>query len=132
MVIFPLVICISEARPDIVLWSLALKKVIMIELTCPSEENILQAKTRKSARYLPLVNLIQVNNWSASLFLIEAGVRGCLSHSFAHCLRNIGLSKAKVREVCKAVETVVSRCSYIIFQAHKQKSWANQQLFVLR
>ena len=56
MVIFPPVIYISEARPDIVLWSLALKKVIMIELTCPSEENILQAKTRKSARYLPLVS----------------------------------------------------------------------------
>ena len=73
--VFPTAICITELRPDIVIWSLNTKKVILLELTCPSEENILQAKARKSARYLPLIQQIHANGWSASLLLIEAGVR---------------------------------------------------------
>jgi len=130
--VFPTVICITSLRPDIVIWSCATKTVILIELTCPSEENILQAKARKSARYLPLLNLIQSNGWSVSLFLVEAGVRGCLSFSFAHCLRQLGLQACKTRELCKSIQTVVTRCSYIIFQSHKQPKWARQQLLTIR
>ena len=33
-------ICISTKRPDIVIYSLKLRKAISIELTCPAEENI--------------------------------------------------------------------------------------------
>ena len=119
--VFPVEICITELRPDIVIWSSSAKTVILMELTCPSEENILQAKARKTARYLPLIQLIQSSGWSVSLQLLEAGVRGMLSLSFSHNLRSIGLSNTLTRQMCKIVETV-SRCSYIISQAHRQNS----------
>ena len=128
---FPTLICVTDLRPDIVIWSENTKTVILLELTCPSEENIQQAKTRKSARYLPLLQLIQDNGWSVSLRLLEAGVRGLLSFSFSHCFRELGFSNMCNRNLCKMIENTVSRCSYIIFHAHKQKLWA-KQLFVLR
>ena len=130
--VFPTVICITNLRPDIVIWSLSLKKVILLELTCPLEENIVQAKARKSARYLPLLNLIKDSGWTATLLLMEAGVRGCLSFSFAQSLRNLGIAKTVTKQVCKNVEKVVNRCSYIIFNAHRQKIWTWQHLFTIR
>ena len=39
-IVFPRAILATNQRPDIVTWSVALKKVVMIELTCPSEEGI--------------------------------------------------------------------------------------------
>jgi len=54
--IFPPAICPSQLRPDIVIWSTALQSAILIELTCPSEENISQAKARKKLRYVELLN----------------------------------------------------------------------------
>jgi len=131
-IIFPTEICITDLRPDIIIWSREGKKVILIELTCPSEENLLQAKARKSDRYALLVQQIIASGWSASLYLIEAGVRGCLSHSVRQCLLSVGIPKAQVAKVCKNIQIVVSRCSYIIFQSHKNKTWTNQQLFILR
>ena len=50
IVLPPEIIATSE-RPDIVIWSVTLKKVIMIELTCPAEEGIEAARERKHARY---------------------------------------------------------------------------------
>ena len=86
--IFPIAICPSQLRPDIVIWSTALRFVILIELTCPSEENISQAKARKKLRYAELLKQIEHSRWSVKLFTIEAGVRGCLSHSFFPPLSN--------------------------------------------
>jgi len=99
--IFPPEICSSNLRPDIVLWSSSSKCVILIELTCPSEENIPQAKSRKTERYVDLINQIKDAGWSPTLFTIEAGVRGCLSKSFAYTLRRLGMSNAVIRKASK-------------------------------
>ena len=42
-IVLPPEIVATSQRPDIVIWSTALKKVIMIELTCPAEEGIVIA-----------------------------------------------------------------------------------------
>jgi hypothetical protein len=128
----PTDICTTNSRPDIIIWSLSLRKVILIELTCPSEENIQTAKIRKTERYTPLLQQIQPAGWAVSLFLVEAGVRGCLSRSFHQCPRAIGVPNSTAKKTLKAVQTVVSRCSYIIFHSHKNLIWAKNHLFVLR
>ena len=48
---FPAHIAITEERPDLVLWSESLKLVILIELTVPSERNVLGAHAKKSQKY---------------------------------------------------------------------------------
>ena len=46
-IVFPREILATNQRPDIVIWSVALKKVVMVELTCLAEEGIEAAVERK-------------------------------------------------------------------------------------
>ncbi len=52
---FPQEICSTTLRPDMVLWSAAVKSVILIELTVPWEEGLEAAYERKKAKYADLV-----------------------------------------------------------------------------
>ena len=63
--IFPPEIYNISERPDIVIWSYKLKKVIMIELTCSSKEGFTAAKNRKTGKYMPLLqNISRKSNWT--------------------------------------------------------------------
>ena len=42
--VFPPEIYSTPERPDVVIWSGSRKSVILIELTCPSEEGFVQAQ----------------------------------------------------------------------------------------
>ena len=48
---FPDIIWISTQRPDIIIYSLMLRKIILIELTCPAEENIEERHSEKIFHY---------------------------------------------------------------------------------
>ena len=61
---FPTQIAFTELRPDINIFSKKLKRVILIELTCPCEEN------------MPLESVIENNGWNVDLFAVEVGARG--------------------------------------------------------
>ena len=126
--IFPPAICPSQLRPDIVIWSTALQSAILIELTCPSEENISQAKARKKLRYVELLKQIEDSKWSVKRFTIEAGARGCLSHSFFSTFRSLGMSTKIARSICNSVSQTVSKCSYAIFHAYKSPVWDQPSL----
>ena len=51
---FPIHIAFTQLRPDITIFSNALKKVILIELTCPCEENMEPWHSTKINKYLAL------------------------------------------------------------------------------
>ena len=53
--VFPPVICATNLRPDIVIWSKRSRVVILIELTCCAEEGISAAQLRKENRYAELM-----------------------------------------------------------------------------
>ena len=110
------------------IWSTALHSVILIELTCPSEENISQAKARKRLRYSELLKQIEHSGWSVILFTIEAGARGCLSHSFFSTLKKLGMTSQVARSICNSVSHTVSQCSYAIFHAYKSSAWVQPSL----
>ena len=57
-IVFPPEIIATSERPDIVIWSVTLKKVIVIELTCPAEEGIEAAREHKHARYKQLKQIL--------------------------------------------------------------------------
>ena len=48
---FPEAICISTQRPDIFIYSLKLRKVILIALACPAEENTEERHSEKISRH---------------------------------------------------------------------------------
>ena len=66
---FPAHIVTTDERPDVLIYSDSLRSVILIELTCPAEEGILNARERKVAKYhetlIPLIKA-QKGGWSVT------------------------------------------------------------------
>ena len=67
---FPLHIAYTELRPDITIYSNSTKKVILIELTCPCEENMEKWHDHKINQYLPLKSAIKSRGWEVDLHAI--------------------------------------------------------------
>ena len=66
----------TNLRPDIVLWSATMKKIIIIELTVPWEESCGEANERKRAKYDELMTECRGKGWQTWSFLVEVGCRG--------------------------------------------------------
>ena len=106
-IVFPPLICATSSRPDIVIWSVNLKKVLLIELTCPAEEGIEAAHLRKVGRYQQLLSDIP-SYWNAQLFTIEVGARGMVGLSVNKTLRNLGVPPNATNTLCKNLSTVAA------------------------
>ncbi len=124
---FPPEICSTDSRPDIVIWSLRLRKVILIELTCPAEEGIENASSRKQLRYADLKVIIQQNGWLPRLFAIEVGVRGFVAKSVRKCLLSLGMKNGEVNKLCKSVSLISEKCSYAIHCARESQFWDSKK-----
>ena len=74
-------LAVSTLRPDILLFSMSTKKVIIIELTCPCEENLSQWHEGKSQKCYPLCCSIRSNGCSVYFYAIEVGTRGFYAES---------------------------------------------------
>ena len=90
--IFPGHIAITSLRPDLIVFCNRMKRIIIIELTCPCEENMESWHSIKLSKYLPLVDVIRRSGWSVDLFAIEVGARGYYSRSVALCLKKLGFT----------------------------------------
>jgi len=125
---FPVHICVTDRRPDIVIWSLSAKQCILIELTCPVEENILDARAYKINRYSELKSQIEDNGWTCHLRSIECGARGMVSFSVHRCLRALGFSYPQSKALCFKLSSCVARCSFAIYRSCAVKNWTNLPL----
>ena len=98
---FPTEITSTQQRPDLVIWSVNSKKVIIAELTIPFETNIDWAHQRKLEKYEDLQEQCTKNDWSTDIFPLEIGCRGLISNATSTFLTKIGLTPAKKREYVK-------------------------------
>ena len=73
---FPVYTAFTQLRPDITIFSNSLRKIILIELTCPCEENMQSWHSTKINKYLALKTVIESNGWCVELFAVEVGARG--------------------------------------------------------
>ena len=125
-IVFPPEIYSTPERPDIVLWSKSLHKVVLVELTCPAEEGIAAACLTKLARYETLtcaINNDKSSPWNAELLTIESGVCGSVALSMLSFLRKMGLSSTKARAACKIISTITAKCSFTIFLSRETELW---------
>ena len=67
---FPPHIAFTELRQDITIFSNKLKSVILIELTCPCEENMEAWHNAKVNKYTVLKSVIVSSGWSVDLFAV--------------------------------------------------------------
>ena len=61
----------TNLRPDMVLWSTAMKKIVIIELTVPWEERCGEANERKRAKYDELMAECRGKGWQTWSFPVE-------------------------------------------------------------
>ena len=107
-------------RPDIVLFSNALKRAILIELTCPCEENMESWHSDKLLRYSGLVNMIKHNGWYVDLFAVEVGARGYCSI----CLKRLGFPNKLAFSTARKLGQTSMKCSFCIWLARNSKEWS--------
>ena len=97
-------------------------------LECPVEA----AKSRKEVRYHELVESINLtHNWKAQLLTIEVGARGLIGGSTFRAFLKLGFSLQGARNLTKTLSTVVARCSYAVYLAHKSHAWSHNSDLVI-
>ena len=75
MLVVALLLAVSTLPPYMSLFLMPTKKVIIIELTCPCEENMSQWHVEKSQKYYLRCCSIISNGWSVYFYAIEVSVR---------------------------------------------------------
>ena len=79
----------TELRPDIIIYSNKQKSVILIELTCPCEENMEAWHNAKVNTYMPLKSVIENNGWNVDLFAVKVRARWYCSRSVSCCFKSL-------------------------------------------
>ena len=59
--LFPFQLALTELRPDILLFSKSSKRAVLLELTCPCEENMENWHSQKLNKYTALAKVIEKN-----------------------------------------------------------------------
>ena len=108
---FPPYIGFIELEPDITIFSNKLKRVILIELTCPCEKNMEAWHIAKINKYMLLKSVIENNGWSVDLFAVEVGGRGHCSMSVFHCFKSLGLTNHIINTTIKQISKCSMECS---------------------
>ena len=121
---FPCHIAVSALRPDIVIYSNTSKRVIIVELTCPCEENMESWHSTKLLKYSGLASVISSNGWYCDLFTIEVGARGYCSRSVTTCLKRLGFCNNLAFASAKKFGEISMRASFCIWVARNSKVWS--------
>ena len=121
-------IAFTELRPDTTVFSNKLKRVILIELTCPSEENMEAWHNVKVNKYLPLKSVIENIGCSVDLFAAEVGARGYCSRSVLYCSKSLGLSNRTINTTIKQISKCSMECSFCIWLARTQKACSTKEI----
>ena len=120
---FPAEVADTALRPDMVIVSRGKNVVIMIELTCPAEENFNDRHHDKLSKYADLVTLCRGNGWIVFLFAVEVGARGYASDTLATCFRKLGLNSVDCRKLVRNAADAALRASFWVWLCRESKEW---------
>ena len=118
---FPAEIWVTKERPDIVIYSMLLKIVIMLELTAPAEENIADWKVKKKKKYEKIATQIRHGTaWKPHVFTIEVGARGFVASSVQGVLGRLGITDNQL--ITRMSRTAI-RASHFIWINRDNPNW---------
>ena len=120
MLIFPSHIAITNKRPDLIIWSDSIKRVLLVELTVPWEANLETAYERKREKYEPLRAECEDRGWVCKVLPVEVGCRGYIARSITSYLRGIGLTGREQRKATKELQLAAETASSWIWQSAKR------------
>ena len=125
---FPPHICSTSFRPDIVIYCEVRKILIIIELTCPCEENISHWNILKTSKYKPLVDECKSKGWVVHFFAVEVGARGFAGNSLRYCLNKLGIVGRAGRLAVDQAAVASSRSSFWIWMQRNTSPDTNNPL----
>ena len=102
----------TSSRPDIVIFSNKERILIIIELICPSEENMAYWNAEKTGKYAFLVAACRKAGWNVTFFAVEVGARGFAGASLKVCLASLGVVGFKLRTALNDASILASKASF--------------------
>ena len=125
---FPPHIAASKCRPDGVIWSDKLKKVLWIELTSPWEENMNDWHFKKLRKYQKLERTAKRNGWNVTLLYIEVGARGYINNKWCSMSKTLGITNKESKALRHQSSTIAQKCSFYIYLSRANKEWGVRPL----
>ena len=120
---FPPMIFVTSERPDILLFSIKMRTVVLIENTSGCEENQSENHHLKTEKYSDLVEGIRANNWVCHFFAVEVGARGFNSSHVPFCLKSLGFKPKEVKQMLGKLCRASLEASYHIWLNRDDKMW---------
>ena len=124
---FPEEIVETSQRPDMLIKSKLTKTIIIIELTCPSEEKIQERHEFKLAWYEDLAKECRDRGWKTHLFAVEVGARGYAAESLSSCLKRLGFKWRVIKRVSSKMADASLRSSFWIWLLRKDANWSTNK-----
>ena len=130
---FPHHIVYTRERPDIVIWSDTVKRVIIVELTVPWEENMEEAFERKELRNENLRMECEDKGWACQVMPIEVGCRGFIGRTTTSYLTRLVLTDRARRRATQQLQTAAERASSWIWSKVRKSTtaWLNRPPYSL-
>ena len=128
---FPVHITFTPLRPDITIFSNRLRKVILIELTCPCEENMESWHGTKINKNSALKTIIESKGWCLELFAVEVDAMGYWSRSVLCCFKKMAFNNKLIRNTIKKLRKSSMECSFCIWLTRNNKEWTPAAFFIL-
>ncbi len=126
--VFPTQVSSTNLRPDAIVYSLSIKHIIIMELTCPYEANTADAHHRKYDKYHELQQDLTSTGWTVHLHPFEVSSRGFVSYPTTQMLRRLGFPAPTVKSLSQQLSSCCLRSSYAIFLARYNKSWSPEAI----
>ena len=113
--ILPNAIGMTSQLIDGYMLSAETKCCILIELTCPMEENIAKWHREKTDKYSALCREAEAEGWRVHFLAVEVGARGWIPTGTHAQLRALGLAPEQAKALCKRLSIVALKSSYVIW-----------------
>ena len=113
----------TDKRPDLIMYSKSIKRIIWWELTCPVEENISKAHDMKLDKYAELQVDCQIAGWSCFNVAIEVGARGFAAESLQRAAAAIGIRGRAVKKLMREAGQEALHCSKWIYWLSEKIEW---------
>lgn len=118
----------SGRKPDLLIWSDDLKRLLVVELTVPCEENINSWHTNKIDRYLKDAVAAQACGWDTDIFAIEIGARGFVAGSLVPMLKAINYPSSQKSNLLNNISRIALECSTLLFFRRHAPHWEHIDL----
>jgi ubiquitin C-terminal hydrolase len=123
---FPRHLAITRERPDILLESTSSNRVVLIELTCPCEENFAGANAFKRRKYKTLIEQIRSKGVIVDYFPIEVGARGYCAENVRSMLSRLGYSGKTSKALLKRAARSSLTASFVLWLNRATRVWNPQ------